>query len=103
MAAVESRHQSSNSAAEHFGGVAQSCLSEEAVGEDDSCTLSTRIVSEPKLEHELQGSTGRDARSSHIAMDLLTDDLLLQVRVLVSPVSNRRVCVIIPKCCRKMQ
>ncbi len=80
MAAVENRHQGSNSGPEHFGGAAECCSCKEAAGEDDACSSwSAKSVCEPRQEQEF-GNDGHDARSSHIVMDLLTDDLLLQVR-----------------------
>ena len=73
MAAVDTRHQGSNSIAEIFGGVAESCT---LIDEDGAClTWSARVTQEPAHEHKL----GNETRSSHIAMDLLTDDMLLQV------------------------
>ena len=88
MAAVGNRHNGSNSVPEHFGGAAECFSCQEAVAEDDSCSVwSARIVLEPKHEHEV-GNDGRDARTSHIVMDLLTDDLLLQVCDLVVVLSR---------------
>ncbi len=84
MAAVENRHQSS--IPEHVG-TAECCSCKEAVGEDDACSAwSARSALE---QHELGSDMhdGRDARSSH-AMELLTDDLLLQVCGFVGFVSR---------------